>query len=218
VADRIRGKTLSSLVADWGKTWRYLVADSQLRWIGPEKGVIHLALGAVVNALWDLWAKSLNKPVWRIVAEMSPEDFVKCIDFRYITDAITPEEAIEMLKKEEPGKAQRIKDAEESKAVPAYTTSAGWLGYGEEKMKGLLEDTLSKGYRHFKLKVGSNVEVDRRRLTIARSVIGYDKGNILMVDANQVCGCSFIFQSIIPLTVTNAVDIRYGQFPKLSST
>ena len=111
--------------------------------------MIHLALGAVVNAIWDLWAKSLGKPVWRIVADMTPEEFVKCIDFRYITDAITPEEAVEMLKAEEAGKAQRIKDAEESKAVPAYTTSAGWLGYGEEKMKGLLEDTLSKGYKHF---------------------------------------------------------------------
>ncbi len=145
-----------------------------------------MALGAVVNAIWDLWAKSLNKPVWRIVAEMSPEEFVRCIDFRYITDAITPEEAVAMLKAEEGGKAKRIKDAEESKAVPAYTTSAGWLGYGEDKMKGLLEETLAKGYRHFKLKVGTSVEQDRHRLAIARSVIGYDKGNILMVDANQV--------------------------------
>jgi L-galactonate dehydratase len=186
VADRIKGRTLSSLVENCGQTWRYLVSDSQLRWIGPEKGVIHLALGAVVNAIWDLWAKTLNKPVWRIVADMSPEEFVRCIDFRYITDAITPEEAIEMLKSEEGGKAKRLQDALESKAVPAYTTSAGWLGYGEDKMKSLLEETLSKGYRHFKLKVGTSVETDRRRLTIARSVIGYDKGNILMVDANQV--------------------------------
>lgn len=121
---------------------------------------------------------------------------MKCIDFRYITDAITPEEAIEMLKKEEGGKAKRIKDAEESKAVPAYTTSAGWLGYGEEKMKGLLEETLSKGYRHFKLKVGTSVEADRRRLTIARSVIGYDKGNILMIDANQVCSILRYFKDL----------------------
>lgn len=163
------------------------MADSQLRWIGPEKGVIHLALGAVVNAIWDLWAKSLNKPVWRIVAEMTPEEFVRCIDFRYITDAITPAEAVELLKKSAAGKAERMADAEQSKAVPAYTTSAGWLGYGEEKMKGLLEETLAKGYRHFKLKVGGSVEADRKRLSIAREVIGYDKGNILMVDANQVC-------------------------------
>ncbi|MCJ1409635.1 L-galactonate dehydratase [Ptychographa xylographoides] len=186
VADRLTGKTLESLVSDWGKTWRYLVSDSQLRWIGPEKGVIHLALGAVVNALWDLWAKVLGKPVWRIVAEMSPEEFVRCIDFRYITDAITPEEAVELLQTAEQGKKQRIEAAEKSRAVPAYTTSAGWLGYGEDKMKGLLKETLKMGYRHFKLKVGSSVEADKRRLTIARDVIGYDKGNILMVDANQI--------------------------------
>jgi L-galactonate dehydratase len=178
--------TLDSLVRDWGKTWRYLVNDSQLRWIGPEKGVTHLALAAVVNALWDLWAKTLGKPVWRIVADMTPEEFVRCIDFRYITDAITPEEAVALLKVEEGGKAERIKDAEQSRAVPAYTTSAGWLGYGDDKMKGLLEETLGKGYRHFKIKVGTSVDADRRRLKIARDVIGYDKGNILMIDANQV--------------------------------
>ncbi|KAK2599238.1 hypothetical protein N8I77_011008 [Diaporthe amygdali] len=186
VADRIKGKKLSDLVANWGKTWRHLVNDSQLRWIGPEKGVIHLALGAVVNAIWDLWAKVLGKPVWRIVAEMSPEEFVQCIDFRYITDAITPEEAVALLKESEKGKADRIKEAENSRAVPAYTTSAGWLGYGEDKMKGLLKETLAKGYKHFKLKVGGSVEQDRHRLSIAREIIGYDKGNVLMVDANQV--------------------------------
>ena len=168
VADRIKGRTLSSLVADWGKTWRHLVNDSQLRWIGPEKGVIHLALGAVVNAIWDLWAKVLGKPVWRIVAEMSPE------------------EAIEMLKKSQEGKEKRIQEALESRAVPAYTTSAGWLGYGEDKMTSLLKETLSNGYKHFKLKVGGSVENDKRRLTIARDVIGYDRGNHLMVDANQI--------------------------------
>ncbi|SLM33690.1 l-galactonate dehydratase [Lasallia pustulata] len=186
LADKVKGKTLESLVADWGKSWRYLVSDSQLRWIGPEKGVIHLALGAVVNAIWDLWAKTLGKPVWRIVAEMTPEDFVRCIDFRYITDAITPEEAIEMLRNQEGSKAKRIEDAEMSRAVPAYTTSAGWLGYGEDRMKALLKETLNEGYKHFKLKVGTSMEEDKRRLTIARNVIGYDKGNVLMVDANQV--------------------------------
>ena len=121
------------------------------------------------------------------MADMTPEEFVQCIDFRYITDAITPEEAVKMLKAEEEGKKKRLQDALDSRAVPAYTTSAGWLGYGEDKMKGLLQDTLSKGYKHFKLKVGTSVEADRRRLTIAREVIGYDQGNILMIDANQVC-------------------------------
>ncbi|TQV94890.1 mandelate racemase/muconate lactonizing enzyme family protein [Cordyceps javanica] len=186
VADRLRGKTLSSLVADWGKTWRYLVSDSQLRWIGPEKGVIHLALGAVVNAVWDLWAKVLGKPVWRIVADMTPEEYVRCIDFRYITDAITPEEALEILRLAEPGKAQRIEEALSDKAVPAYTTSAGWLGYDEEKMKRLLQETLQNGYKYFKLKVGGGVDEDRRRLGIAREIIGFDRGNVLMVDANQI--------------------------------
>jgi L-galactonate dehydratase len=186
LVDRIKGRTLDSLVQDWGKTWRHLVNDSQLRWIGPEKGVIHLALGAVVNAIWDLWAKELGKPVWRIVADMTPQQIVQLIDFRYITDALTPEEALEILTKAETGKKERLEEALNSQAVPAYTTSAGWLGYGKEKMKGLLQETLDKGYRHFKLKVGSDVAQDRERLTIAREVIGYDKGNVLMVDANQV--------------------------------
>ncbi|KAH9907379.1 enolase C-terminal domain-like protein [Xylariomycetidae sp. FL2044] len=186
LGDRLQSRTLSSLVADWGRTWRYLVGDSQLRWIGPEKGVIHLALGAVVNAVWDLWAKTLRKPVWRIVADMTPEEVVRCIDFRYITDALTPDEAVALLRASAPGKEERLQEALASRAVPAYTTSAGWLGYDEAKMRGLLEDTLAKGYRHFKLKVGGGLEADRRRLGIARDVIGYDRGNVLMVDANQI--------------------------------
>lgn len=186
LADRIKGHTLESLVANWGKTWRHLVNDSQLRWIGPEKGVIHLALGAVVNAIWDLWAKTLGKPVWRIVADMTPQQIVDLIDFRYITDALTPEEALDILTKAEQGKKERLQEALDSRAVPAYTTSAGWLGYGEDKMRGLLQETLAKGYRHFKLKVGSDIAQDKQRLSIAREIIGFDKGNVLMVDANQV--------------------------------
>ena len=186
LGDRVKGRTLSSLVADWGKTWRHLVNDSQLRGIGPEKGVIHLALGAVVNAIWDLWAKTLGKPVWQVVAEMTPEELVRCVDFRYITDALTPEEAVALLRKSEPGKAEPLRHALDNRAVPAYTTSAGWLGYGEDKMRDLLRETLANGYRHFKLKVGGGVEADRRRLAIAREIIGYDDGNVLMVDANQV--------------------------------
>ncbi|KAL1859771.1 hypothetical protein VTK73DRAFT_7448 [Phialemonium thermophilum] len=191
LAARIVGRDLEALVSDWGKTWRYLVSDSQLRWIGPEKGVIHLALGAVVNSLWDLWAKVLQKPVWRVVADMSPEEFVRCIDFRYISDVLTPEEAVDILKRsatsgEGGGKQERIKEAEANRAVPAYTTSAGWLGYDEDKMKALLRKSVDEGYRHFKLKVGGDVERDKRRLEIARDVIGYDKGNVLMLDANQV--------------------------------
>jgi len=117
---------------------------------------------------------------------MTPQQVVDCIDFRYITDALTPKEALQILEKAQVGKEERLKEAEESRAVPAYTTSAGWLGYGREKMKGLLEETLEKGYKYFKLKVGGGVEEDRVRLGIAREVIGFDKGNVLMVDANQV--------------------------------
>jgi L-galactonate dehydratase len=117
---------------------------------------------------------------------MSPEEVVRCIDFRYITDALTPEEALALLKEVEPGKQQRIEVAERNEAVPAYTTSAGWLGYGEEKLKALLEQSVKEGYKYFKLKVGGDLETDKRRLTIARDAIGYDQGNILMVDANQV--------------------------------
>lgn len=168
------------------------MSDSQLRWIGPEKGVIHLALAAVVNALWDLWAKTLNKPLWRVIAEMTPEEVVRCIDFRYITDALTPEEALAMLKEIEPEKQKRLEEAERNEAVPAYTTSAGWLGYGEDKMQALLEQSLKDGYKYFKFKVGGDLETDRRRLTIARNAIGYDQGKVLMVDANQVCTIEII--------------------------
>lgn len=143
-------------------------------------------MGAVVNAIWDLWAKALGKPVWRVVAEMTPEQFVDCIDFRYITDALTPEEALAMLREAEPGKADRLRDVENSLAVPAYTTSAGWLGYSEPKMRALLHTAAAQGYKHFKVKVGGGVELDKWRLDIARDVIGYDNGNVLMVDANQV--------------------------------
>lgn len=178
VADRVRGKTLGSLVAHWGRTWRHLVSDSQLRWIGPEKGVIHLALGAVVNALWDLWAKVLGKPVWRVV--------VDCIDFRYITDALTRHDALAILRARQDAKPARLQHALANRAVPAYTTSAGWLGYDDDRMRALLHETLDQGFKHFKLKVGASLDDDRRRLSIARDVIGYDRGNVLMVDANQI--------------------------------
>ncbi|ETN36607.1 uncharacterized protein HMPREF1541_08885 [Cyphellophora europaea CBS 101466] len=185
IAPLIVGKDIESLAQDWGKTWRYLTSDSQLRWVGPEKGVIHLALGAVVNALWDLWAKTQGKPVWRLISDMSPEELVRCIDFRYIEDALTKEEAIDLLKAALPGKEGRIQEALANRAVPAYTTSAGWLGYSEEKMRRLLKESVDAGFEYFKLKVGTNLEEDRRRLRIARDILGYDRGNVA-VDANQV--------------------------------
>lgn len=124
--------------------------------------------------------------MWRIVADMTPSEIVNLIDFRYITDALTPQEALEILEKAEEGKKDRLQEALESRAVPAYTTSAGWLGYGQEKMRGLLRETMDKGYKHFKLKVGSDLAEDKIRLGIAREILGFDRGNVLMVDANQV--------------------------------
>ncbi|KAF2017921.1 enolase C-terminal domain-like protein [Aaosphaeria arxii CBS 175.79] len=184
VGERLVGKTLGELVADMGKTWRYLVADSQLRWVGPEKGVIHLGLSSCVNALWDLWGRYLEKPIWKLVSDMSPEEFVRCIDFRYITDAITPREAVEILRKLEDTKSQRIEDARRNQAVPAYTTQAGWLGYTDDRMRQLIRQNLADGMDKFKLKVGGDIDDDIRRLRIAREEIGPDR--TLMIDANQV--------------------------------
>lgn len=183
-AERLVGKSLAEMTKDMGKTWRYLVGDSQLRWLGPEKGVVHLGLSACVNALWDLWARYLGKPVWQVVGEMTPDEFVRCIDFRYILDAITPDEAINMLKNMDGTKIDRIRDAKNNRAVAAYSTQAGWLGFSDEKMIGKMRSMLEEGFDKFKLKVGGSLENDIRRLKIARDVIGYDK--MLMIDANQV--------------------------------
>jgi L-fuconate dehydratase len=173
---------------DWvrenpGRFWRHVTSDSQLRWIGPDKGAMHLATGAVVNAVWDLLAKEAGKPVWRLVAEMSPEDILSIVDFRYLTDALTPEEALAILKKAEAGKAERIATLE-AEGYPCYTTSAGWLGYDDEKLRRLCQEAVDQGFTHIKMKVGRDLEDDKRRLRIAREVIGDDR--FMMIDANQV--------------------------------
>jgi L-fuconate dehydratase len=175
------GKTLESFTADMGAFWRMITGDSQLRWVGPEKGVIHLATAAVVNAVWDLWAKSEGKPVWRLLCDMTPEEIVRCIDFRYITDALTPQEALAILSQNVPTRAARIAEMERD-GYPAYTTSAGWLGYTDEQLRKLCQDALSEGWTHFKIKVGADIEDDIRRCTIIREEIGDRK---LMMDANQ---------------------------------
>ena len=144
-----------------------------------------MATGAVVNAIWDLWGRYELKPLWRLVCDMSPEELVRAIDFRYIVDAITPGEALQIFKEGQQGKEERIKDALQNRAVPAYTTSAGWLGYSDDKVKDLLKQTMQSGFKYFKMKVGGNIADDKRKLEIARNVIGYD-GVKLMVDANQV--------------------------------
>ena len=153
LAPLVLGKTLEEFTQDMGAFWSHITGDSQLRWVGPEKGVIHLATAAIVNAVWDLYAKKEGKPLWKLLVDMEPEEIVRCIDFRYITDALAPEEALEILERNERTKAAR--EAEMIKAgFPAYTTSAGWLGYSDEKLRRLCREAVEAGWTHFKMKVG----------------------------------------------------------------
>jgi len=177
------GRDLASITTDMGKFWREFTSDSQLRWIGPDKGAIHLATGAVVNAVWDLWSKAAGKPLWQLVADMSPEQLVRCIDFRYITDCITPQEALTLLQQRSDNKAQR-REKLLAEGYPCYTTSAGWLGYPDDKLRRLCQEAVDAGFDYLKLKVGRDLEDDIRRVRIAREVIGPDRK--LMIDANQV--------------------------------
>jgi len=177
------GRTLESITADFAGFWLRITSDSQVRWLGPEKGVIHLATGALVNAVWDLYARSEGKPLWKLLVDMSPEQIVSCIPFRHITDALTPREATEILRRNEATKAAR---EEEMRAVgyPAYTTSAGWLGYSDEKVRRLVRQGLAEGWSHFKMKVGRDLDDDVRRAGIIREEIGDER--TLMMDANQI--------------------------------
>ena len=177
------GLDMAWVAEDMGRFWRTITSDSQLRWIGPDKGAIHLATGAVVNAVWDLWAKLEGVPVWKLVSRMSPEELVKLIDFRYITDCITPEEALALLKERAVGKEERWATLERE-GYPCYTTSAGWLGYDDDKLRRLCREAIDAGFNHIKLKVGRDKADDIRRLRIAREVLGPDRQ--LMIDANQV--------------------------------
>ena len=183
LAVHVVGRSLEELTADMAGTWRAITSDSQLRWLGPEKGVVHLATAALVNALWDLWAKSVGKPVWQLVADMSPEQLVACVDFRYLTDALTPAQAVAMLRRNEAGKAARIEELRRD-GYPAYITSAGWLGYPEDKVRRLCREMYAEGWRSFKTKVGISVESDIRRCAVMREELGDEVQ--LMADANQV--------------------------------
>jgi L-fuconate dehydratase len=177
------GRDVAEIVGDLGGIYRELQSDSQLRWLGPEKGVVHLALAAVMNAVWDMAARVAGKPLWRLLAEMTPEQLVDAADLRYLSDALTREEAIAILAELEPTRKSRI-DEMAANGYPCYTTSAGWLGYSDDKLRRLCQEAVDAGYRHVKLKVGANLEEDIRRLSIAREVIGPDAA--LMIDANQV--------------------------------
>ena len=177
------GRTLESFTRNMGAFWHHVTGDSQLRWVGPEKGVIHLATAALVNAVWDLYAKSEGKPLWKLLVDMSPAELVSCVDFRYITDALTPEEALEILRDNEPTKAKREEEML-ARGFPAYTTSAGWLGYPDDKIRRLSREAVAAGWGHVKIKVGRDVEDDARRASIIREEIGPERK--LMMDANQV--------------------------------
>ncbi len=177
------GQNLETFRAAPGKFWRHLTGDSQLRWIGPDKGAMHLATGAVVNAFWDLLAKKQGKPVWQLVSELPAEEIADIVDYRYLTDVLTRDEAVAILKKAEAGKAERITTLQ-AEGYACYTTSAGWLGYDDEKLRRLCQEAIDAGFNHVKMKVGRDLEDDIRRLRIAREVMGPDR--YLMIDANQV--------------------------------
>ena len=176
------GRSLGSITNNFGEYWHALNGDSQLRWLGPEKGVMHISLGAVVNAIWDLYAKSENQPLWQLISDMTPEQLVACVDFTYITDVLTPEKALANILALEATKAERIQELK-SNGYPAYTTSAGWLGYSDEKIRRLCKEAVAEGWSHLKMKVGSDLQDDIRRAGIIREEIGEER--FLMMDANQ---------------------------------
>ena len=178
----VTGRRLDEITSNFAGFWRSLASDSQLRWLGPEKGVIHLALAAIVNAVWDLYAKSERRPLWKLLSDMPPKQLVSCIDFRYITDALGPDEAVDILERLVPTKADRERDLL-ARGYPAYTTSVGWMGYGDDAIRDLCRQAISDGWTHFKVKVGGRPEDDRRRVELVRDAIGPMRK--LMIDANQ---------------------------------
>ena len=176
------GRDVDEIFAEPAAFWRSLASDSQLRWLGPEKGVIHISMAAIVNAAWDLQARRRNLPLWKLLSDMTPRDLVRCIDFQYITDALTPDEAIGILEQQYRSRGDRettlLRDG-----YPAYTTSAGWMGYPDEKVRRLCHEALADGFTHFKVKVGGDPDDDARRVGLVRDAIG--PSHKLMIDANQ---------------------------------
>src|SRR6185437_4346095 len=185
LSDHLLGRDTEELLADMGAASRLLVHDSQLRWLGPEKGVMHMAIGAIVNALWDLRAKRAGEPLWLHLSRLSPEELVSLVDFRYLTDAITPDEALSILKAAEPGREERIRQLT-ADGYPAYTTTPGWLRYSDDKLARLCREAVEAGFGQVKLKVGADLADDIRRFRIARQVLG--PGYRIAMDANQRWG------------------------------
>lgn len=183
LAKLLVGCDVQQLMQEPVALYRRLTGDSQLRWVGPEKGVIHLAAAALVNAVWDMWARQQGKPIWQLVADMTPEQFVSCVDFRYLTDAVTPGQALELLRAAAFGKSERLEQLRQT-GYPSYTTSAGWLGYSDDQLRQKCTDLKQRGWSHFKIKVGRDMDDDLRRCSVLRQEMGADA--FMMVDANQV--------------------------------
>ncbi|HEY6786792.1 MAG TPA: enolase C-terminal domain-like protein [Trebonia sp.] len=181
----IVGRPVAEITDGLGRFSAELIGDSQLRWLGPEKGVMHMAIGAVVNAAWDLAAKVAGKPLWRLLADMTPEQVIDMVDFRYIDDALTPREALDILRAARAGRQERIAELERA-GYPAYTTTPGWIGYSDDKLVRLARQAVADGFSQIKLKVGADLDNDGRRLALARAAVGPDVR--IAVDANQRWG------------------------------
>jgi len=194
------GRSLEEITSRMSDFWRSLTSEDQLRWLGPEKGVMHLAVAAVVNAVWDLWAKSEGKPLYRLLADLSPEQIVATIDFRYIEDALSPAEALDILTRARAGREDRLATILRS-GYPAYTTSAGWLGYDDEKISRLAREATAAGFTHVKMKVGQDLTADSRRAGLIRDAIGPE--GVLMMDANQYWG---VDAAIVAMKQLSAYD------------
>ncbi|WP_336648009.1 L-fuconate dehydratase [Microbacterium sp. MMO-10] len=182
LAGHLVGRELEPLLDDMGGTFREIIGDSQLRWLGPEKGVMHMAIGAVINALWDIKAKRAGLPLWQLLSRMTPEQLVDLVDFRYLTNALTREDALAILRAAEPGRAEREQQLLAT-GYPGYTTSPGWLGYSDEKLERLAREAMADGFTQIKLKVGADLDDDIRRFRKAREVCGPDFP--IAIDANQ---------------------------------
>jgi L-fuconate dehydratase len=196
----VLGRRLDDIVADMRSFYRDLTVDKQLRWLGPEKGILHMATGALLNAVWDLWAKREQKPMWKHLVDLSPEQIVSTIDFSYITDVLTPAEAVAMLRSQRDGIETRETEMR-AEGYPAYTTSTGWLGYPDDKVRRLCREAIDQGWTAFKMKVGQNLEDNLRRAAIMREEIGPDRK--LMMDANQ---CWDVGEAIVQMKALARFD------------
>ena len=203
---QVIGRSLDGIENDLAGFWRSLVGDSQYRWLGPEKGIIHLATAAIVNAVWDMLARRAGKPLWRYLADMPPEQIVSAIDFRHIADALPPSLALDLLKRNLADKPARIARLE-AEGHAAYTTSAGWLGYDDDKIRRLANAAIADGWSAIKMKVGGNLADDIRRCGVLRDVLGPDR--LLMIEtrdgfglfAFDILGHGRIRQAVSPIRV-----------------